>query len=78
METLGGGKRVRDVGPLLVVVGIVLTVIGLLMWSGALAWFGRMPGDIRIIGKHIHVYIPITPIIIVSVVLTVLLSLFRR
>jgi hypothetical protein len=69
---------VRDVGPLLVVVGIVLAVIGLLAWSGALGWFGRMPGDIRIIGKHIHVYIPITSMILVSVVITVLLSLFRR
>ena len=68
----------RNMGPLLVVFGLVLAVIGLLVWSGALGWFGRMPGDIRIIGKHVHVYIPITSMIIVSVVITVLLSLFRR
>jgi hypothetical protein len=69
---------VRNIGPLLVVFGLVLAVIGLLAWSGALGWFGRLPGDIRITGKHIQVYIPITSMILVSVVMTVLLSLFRR
>ena len=35
-------------GPLLVALGIGLVILGLLVWSGALGWFGRLPGDIRI------------------------------
>jgi NAD/NADP transhydrogenase beta subunit len=68
----------RQVGPILVVLGIVLVVSGALAWSGALSWFGRLPGDIRITGENTRVYIPITSMVIVSVVLTVLLALFRR
>lgn len=68
----------RNVGPVLVVIGLVLVGVGLLAWSGALSWFGRLPGDVRITGENTHVYIPITSMLILSVALTVLLSLFRR
>ncbi|TCO20261.1 DUF2905 family protein [Kribbella steppae] len=68
----------RDVGPVLVMLGLALVLLGILAWSGALSWFGRLPGDIRITGERTQVYIPITSMLIVSVVITVLLSLFRR
>lgn len=62
----------------LIVTGLVLLLAGLLAWSGLLSWFGRLPGDIRIEREHTRVYIPITSMIIVSIVLTLLLSLLRR
>jgi DUF2905 family protein len=68
----------RELGPILVVVGLVIAVVGVLAWSGALAWFGRLPGDVRIGGEQTRVYIPITSMLIVSIVLSVLLTLFRR
>ena len=34
-----------DLGPLLVGIGALLVVLGVLVWSGALSWFGRLPGD---------------------------------
>jgi hypothetical protein len=67
-----------DLGQLLVGVGIMLVVVGVLVWTGALSWFGRLPGDIRISGENIHVYIPITSCLILSLLLTIVLSLFRR
>jgi membrane protein implicated in regulation of membrane protease activity len=63
---------------MLVVLGLCLVVAGLLVWSGALSWFGRLPGDIRWEGERGRVYIPITSMILVSVVLSVLLWLFQR
>lgn len=65
-------------GPLLVVAGLVLAVVGGLVWSGALGWFGRLPGDIRVERPNTRVYVPITSMLLLSVVLSLLLALFRR
>lgn len=67
-----------SVGWALILAGLALVVLGLLVWSGALAWFGRLPGDIRIERPHSRIYIPITSMILVSIALSVLLSLLRR
>lgn len=68
----------RSVGLLVVVGGVLLIVIGLLIHSGALNWFGRLPGDIRYESGNVRVYIPIVSMLLVSVVLTLLFSLLRR
>ncbi len=65
-------------GPLLVALGIGLVILGLLVWSGALGWFGRLPGDIRIERDSVRVYIPLVSMLIVSVALSALLYLIRR
>jgi hypothetical protein len=67
-----------SLGPLLVGLGIVLALVGLLVWSGALAWFGRLPGDIRIERESARVYIPIMSMLIGSVVLSLVLYIVRR
>jgi hypothetical protein len=61
-------------GLVLIVGGIVLVLLGLLVWSGGLSWFGRLPGDIRIERPTSRVYIPITSSIVLSLVLTLLLN----
>ena len=60
------------------IAGAGLVVIGLLIYSGALSWFGRLPGDIRYEGENSRVYIPILSSIIASVVLSLLFYLVRR
>ena len=65
-------------GLLLVALGLGLVVLGLLVWSGALSWFGRLPGDIRVERDSVHVYVPIASMLIVSVALSLLLYLVRR
>jgi hypothetical protein len=65
-------------GALLVAVGVVLILIGLLIWSGSLAWFGRLPGDIRIERESVHIYVPIVSMLLVSAVLSLVLYLVRR
>jgi hypothetical protein len=68
---------VRDVGKLIVIVGVIVTLVGLLMWSGfAPKWLGRLPGDIRIEREHSSFYFPIVTCIILSIVLSLLFSLF--
>ncbi len=72
----------RNIGPFVVVAGIVVVLVGVLIWAGGLSWFGRLPGDIRIERGNVRIYIPLVSMLLVSVVGTVLLSvvryLFRR
>jgi Protein of unknown function (DUF2905) len=68
----------RSVGLVIIAIGAAIILIGLLAVSGALGWFGRLPGDVRIRGEHSRVYIPIMSTLLISVVLSLLLSLARR
>ena len=65
---------------LFIVGGIVLVVVGLALRfaPGLLTWFGRLPGDISIERDGVRVFIPITSMIIVSLILTVVVNLFFR
>ena len=62
----------------MIILGAGLVVAGLLVWSGALSWFGRLPGDVRWEGERARVYVPIVSMIVVSVVLSLLLWIFRQ
>jgi p-aminobenzoyl-glutamate transporter AbgT len=69
----------RDMGRFLVLIGVVTALIGLVLWSRfGPRWLGRLPGDIRIERGNFAFYFPIVTCIIISVVLTLILSLFRR
>lgn len=64
---------------LLVIAGVVLVAVGLLLQLGpSLPWLGRLPGDLRIQRPGFTLYAPITPSILVSVVLSLLLWLLSR
>ncbi len=69
----------QDLGRFLMVIGVVVLLLGFLLWSGfAPKWLGRLPGDIRIEREHGAFYFPIVTCIIISVVLSLLMSIFRR
>jgi hypothetical protein len=68
-------------GKLLITLGLVLVAIGLAVTYAPwlINWFGKLPGDIHIKGENSNVFIPITSMIVVSVVLTIIVNLiFRR
>ena len=68
-----------ELGKFLVVLGAVIVVLGLLLWSGVgSGWLGRLPGDIRIERGSGTFYFPIITCIIISIVLSLIFSLFRR
>ena len=68
----------RQVGLMVVVAGAVLIGFGLLIYSGALRWFGKLPGDIRYQSDHVQFYAPIVSMLIISLVLSLLFYLLRR
>ncbi|NLO80248.1 MAG: DUF2905 domain-containing protein [Xanthomonadaceae bacterium] len=65
-------------GKLLVNIGLILVIIGLLWpWLSKLG-LGRLPGDIVIKRENFTFYFPLATSIIASIVLTLILWLFRR
>lgn len=59
--------------------GGLMIVAGLALWSGfGAGWLGRLPGDIRIERSNTAFYFPIVTCIVISVLLTLIMSLFRR
>ena len=68
----------RSLGMLLIGVGVVAILAGVLAMTGALGWFGRLPGDIRIESGSTRVYFPIVTMLVISVVLSLLMAIIRR
>ena len=69
----------RELGKIVIVIGVLTTAVGLVLWSGfAPKWLGRLPGDIRIERENSAFYFPIVTCIVLSILLSLLLSIFRR
>jgi|UniRef100_A0A7C3HY50 hypothetical protein len=69
-----------EIGRALVALGLVLVLLGL-VWlyaPGLLAWFGRLPGDIRIEREGFRFYFPLTSMLLVSLALSLLFNLLWR
>jgi hypothetical protein len=70
------GRMFLGLGVLLVILGGILLLAGNL--SGKVPWLGRLPGDIYVEREGWKLYIPLGTSILISVVLSLLLALFRR
>lgn len=68
------------VGRILITFGLILVAVGILFtFAGRLPLrLGRLPGDIYIHGKNSSFYLPVTTCILVSVLLSVVLWIFRK
>ena len=63
---------------LLIILGVVILLAGLLWpWLSKLP-LGRLPGDIAIERENLRLYLPITSMVLVSLLLSLLFWLFRR
>ena len=58
--------------------GVGVIVVGLLIYSGGLGWFGRLPGDIRFGSERTRVYLPLTSMLLVSLAISLIAYLLRR
>lgn len=69
-----------EVGKVLLFIGLSLALLGLLLlyFPKLFSWFGHLPGDIRMEREGLRVYIPITSALLLSLLLGLLLHLFRR
>lgn len=64
----------------LIGIGVAIVAIGLALryapWM--LNWFGRLPGDIDMQRDNVRIFVPITSMIIVSIVASIIINVFFR
>ena len=67
-------------GKILIIAGVILIIAGIIIsFAGnKLNWIGHLPGDIRIEKENMRFYFPITTMIILSIVLSVIIWLVRK
>ena len=66
-------------GKILIITGVLFVVAGVIVLAaGRLPWLGRLPGDITIRRDGFTLYFPLASSLLVSIVLSLLLYLFRR
>jgi hypothetical protein len=71
--------RMPELGKFLVIIGVVIVAVGIILWTGiGTGFLGKLPGDIRIERGNSAFYFPIVTCIIISIVLSLIFSLFRR
>ena len=68
----------NELGKVLVLVGAIVAAVGALLWAGFGSWFGKLPGDIHYSRGNFSFHLPIITCVLVSIVITILLWLFRR
>lgn len=66
-------------GKLLVLLGVFIVLMGLLLMAGdKIPWIGKLPGDILVKKEKFTFYFPLTTSILISIILTLLFTLFRK
>ena len=69
----------QEFGKSLILLGAVIVLVGLLLMLGPkIPWLGRLPGDILIRKEHFSYYFPLGTCVLISIVLSLILWLFRR
>lgn len=69
----------HPLGKSLIIIGILLVALGLLFSIGSkIPWLGRLPGDIYIQRGNFTFYFPLATSIVISLIITLVLYLFRR
>ena len=70
----------QQTGKYILVAGVIIVAAGILIYffHDYLKWIGRLPGDIRIEKQNFRFYFPLTTMIIFSLLLTIIIQIFKR
>lgn len=70
----------QETGKYILLVGLGVVLIGALIYffHDKFHWIGRLPGDIRVEKENFRFYFPITTMIILSILLTIIIRLVRK
>lgn len=70
----------NQLGKILILGGIILIIAGIIIYFAGdkLSWLGRLPGDIRIEKENTRIYFPITTMIILSILFSLIMWIIRK
>ncbi len=68
-----------DLGRLLILAGVILVIVGaVFLLAPKIPWLGHLPGDISYKRGNFRVYAPLGTCILISIILTLIMYLFRK
>lgn len=67
-------------GKWIIITGVIIVLIGIIIYffHDKLNWLGKLPGDIRVEKENVRFYFPVVTMIIISIVLTILINIFKK
>ncbi|CAG1015914.1 hypothetical protein ANAEL_05402 [Anaerolineales bacterium] len=69
----------HGLGRSLIVFGLIIVAVGVILtFAGKIPWVGRLPGDIYVKRGNFTFYFPLATSILISVILSLILWLFRK
>ena len=70
----------ENLGKILIITGIILVIAGVIIYfaGNKLTWLGHLPGDINIVRENVRIFIPITTMILLSAVISLVMYLIRK
>jgi membrane-anchored protein YejM (alkaline phosphatase superfamily) len=70
----------QQTGKYLLIAGLIIVAAGILIYffHDYFKWIGRLPGDIKIEKENFRLYFPLTTMIIFSLVITIIIQIFKR
>lgn len=66
----------RELAVFLIIIGVLIVLLGVILYLGPsfTKFFGGLPGDIKYETEKVKIYFPLTTMIIISVLLTILIN----
>ena len=70
----------EHIGKTLIIIGIIVVIAGVIIYfaGNKLNWLGHLPGDINIVRENVRIFIPITTMILISAVISLIMYLIRK
>jgi len=70
----------QQTGKYLLIAGVIIVAAGILIYffHDYFKWIGKLPGDFRIEKENFRIYFPLATMIILSLVITLLINIFKR
>jgi hypothetical protein len=70
----------EQIGKTLIIIGIIIVIAGLIFYfaGNKLNWLGHLPGDINIVRENVRIFIPVTTMIIISALLSLIMYLIKK
>lgn len=70
----------QQTGKYVILAGVIILIAGIVIYffHNYFRWLGKLPGDIRVEKENYRFYFPIVSMIVISVLVTIIINVFKR